>query len=268
MLTAGLRRRLGFGVCWLGSVLVIGAGLAGVGLSGDVVVVAVMAALVTFGTTVGGICSMSLRQQITSDHLLGRVTSAFWALHNQSAALTRRFSGRLGPNFGSEWPLNRRSSEVAGSRRESSSRRRVPASKLSRMSESPTSTLITATFEVTSWDDATYVESDGAGPTLARVTVRKTFTGAVEGTSVTELLTAAGIDGGRGYVASELFEGTIDGQAGRVVFQHGGIGDQGSGRAFGNIVPGTGTNALAGLAGLVSYRHDETGAVVTLNLQP
>lgn len=31
--------------------------------------------------SVAGICSMSLRQQVTPDHLLGRVTSAFWTIH-------------------------------------------------------------------------------------------------------------------------------------------------------------------------------------------
>jgi hypothetical protein len=31
--------------------------------------------------SIGGICSMSLRQEITPDHLLGRVTSAFWSTH-------------------------------------------------------------------------------------------------------------------------------------------------------------------------------------------
>lgn len=40
-----------------------------------------------------GICSMSFRQEVTPDHLLGRVTSAFWTLHNSlgplgTAALT------------------------------------------------------------------------------------------------------------------------------------------------------------------------------------
>jgi len=81
MLTARLRRAYGFGACWLGSVLLVGAAITVAGRSGNVVVIAVAAALFAFGTAVAGICSMSLRQEVTPDHLLGRVTSAFWTLH-------------------------------------------------------------------------------------------------------------------------------------------------------------------------------------------
>jgi hypothetical protein len=41
----------------------------------------VLAALYLACTSVAGICSMSLRQQVTPDHLLGRVTAAFWTIH-------------------------------------------------------------------------------------------------------------------------------------------------------------------------------------------
>jgi uncharacterized protein DUF3224 len=129
-------------------------------------------------------------------------------------------------------------------------------------------TTVTGEFEVVEWDDTLYFESENPeGTKLARVTVRKTFTGAVAGTSVTELLTA-GAGTGRGYVASELFEGSINGRKGTVVFQHGGVGDKSGGEAFGSIVPGTGSDELAGLRGKVTYRHDESGAVITLTLHP
>lgn len=35
--------------------------------------------------SVAGTCSMSLRQEVTPDHLLGRVTSAFWTIHYSAA---------------------------------------------------------------------------------------------------------------------------------------------------------------------------------------
>ncbi len=127
--------------------------------------------------------------------------------------------------------------------------------------------VVSGEFEVTGWDETRYFGADDPdGTQLARATVRKTFTGAVSGSSVTELLTA-GAGTGQGYVASELFEGSIDGRKGTVVFQHGGVGDESASTAFGNIVPGTGTDELAGLRGTVAYRHDETGAVITLSLQ-
>ncbi|GAA3749264.1 DUF3224 domain-containing protein [Plantactinospora mayteni] len=121
-------------------------------------------------------------------------------------------------------------------------------------------TEFTAEFEVTGWDEQPYDEP-AEGGTLARVTVRKSFRGAIEGTSVAELLTAAN----RGYVASERFTGSIDGQHGTVVFQHGGL-DAEPPRTFGHVVPGTGTGGLTGLLGTISYRHDESGHSVRLVL--
>ncbi|MGH3070336.1 MAG: MFS transporter [Streptosporangiaceae bacterium] len=78
---APLRRRLGFGACWTGSVLLCGLAVGGLGMSGSVPGVAGLAAVYLGCTSVAGICSMSLRQQVTPDHLLGRVTAAFWTIH-------------------------------------------------------------------------------------------------------------------------------------------------------------------------------------------
>jgi len=124
---------------------------------------------------------------------------------------------------------------------------------------------ITAEFEVTGWDQSPYDEPTDAPP-LGRATVHKTFRGALEGTSVAELLTAGG-DGGRGYVASERFTGTIEGRKGSVVFQHGGLDDGAAPFTYGHVVPGTGTGELVGLTGEITYAHDESGARVTLVLR-
>ena len=78
---APLRRRLGFGRCWTGAVVLCGLAVAGLGASGSVPAVAVLAALYLGCISVAGICSMSLRQEVTPDHLLGRVTAAFWTIH-------------------------------------------------------------------------------------------------------------------------------------------------------------------------------------------
>ncbi|MFJ4780043.1 MFS transporter [Streptomyces sp. NPDC088762] len=79
---AGLRRILGFGPCWLASVGLIAVAVAGTGVSRSVPVIAVFAAVFMFGMTLGGVSSMTLRQEVTPGHLLGRVTSAFWTVHN------------------------------------------------------------------------------------------------------------------------------------------------------------------------------------------
>ncbi len=113
-------------------------------------------------------------------------------------------------------------------------------------------TEFTSEFEVTVWDAKPYYDT---GPKLSRVTVHKTFTGRIAGTSVGEGLTAQS-DAGAGYLVSELFTGSLDGRAGTVVFQHGGIVDEHDNpTSFGHIVPGSGTGGLAGLAGQVRFRH-------------
>jgi MFS family permease len=82
LVVAPARRVLGFGVCWIGSYAVCGLAIAGVGLTRDVPMIAALATTIVFGTSVAGICSLSLRQEVTPDHLLGRVTSAFWTIHS------------------------------------------------------------------------------------------------------------------------------------------------------------------------------------------
>ncbi|MFI6261387.1 MFS transporter [Micromonospora sp. NPDC051006] len=81
LLAAPLRRRRGFGVTWVGAISLCGLALVGIGVAGTVPAVTVLTAVYLCGVSVGGICSMSLRQEITPDHLLGRVTSAFWSTH-------------------------------------------------------------------------------------------------------------------------------------------------------------------------------------------
>ena len=78
---APLRRRLGFGTCWTGAVILSALAIAGLGATGSVPPTAVLAALYLGCASVAGISSMSLRQEVTPDHLLGRVTAAFWTIH-------------------------------------------------------------------------------------------------------------------------------------------------------------------------------------------
>lgn len=97
---APLRRRLGFGVSWIGTTMLSGLVVALVGLTASVPVIAGLAMLKVFFTSIGGINSMSLRQQVTPDHLLGRVTSAFWTIQRGlspiGAAVLTAATGRFG----------------------------------------------------------------------------------------------------------------------------------------------------------------------------
>jgi len=80
ILAATLRRRWGFGPSFLGSMMLQGIAIICIGLAPSVAVMTVLATLFTFGLTVRYISTMTLRQEVTPDHLLGRVTSALLTL--------------------------------------------------------------------------------------------------------------------------------------------------------------------------------------------
>lgn len=87
LLVAGIRRRLGFGPTWTGSVAGCGVAFAGLGWARDVPAVAALSAAFLAGAAMEGTCSLSLRQEVTPEHPLGRVTSAFWTLHYAAAPI-------------------------------------------------------------------------------------------------------------------------------------------------------------------------------------
>lgn len=129
-------------------------------------------------------------------------------------------------------------------------------------------TTATSEFAITAWDAVT-TEDEPPFPKMTRTIVKKTFTGALTGSSVAELLTCETESGGAGYLAMERVEGVLDGRAGVFVIQHGGLYDAASGKSipYGAIVPGSGGGALAGLRGSAEYRHDDAGAILTLHYE-
>lgn len=90
---------------------------------------------------------------------------------------------------------------------------------------------------------------DGA---LGRLTFTKTWTGAMAGTGRGVMLSAGDPQAGSaGYVAIEVFEGTIDGRAGSVSFQQFGRMTDGDSDLQYVVVPGSGTGDLAGMTGSI-----------------
>lgn len=100
VLTPWLRRRLGFAACWLAGFFIQFLALTLIGLSMNLLLIGLLAAAFTFTSTLTGICSISLRQQITPDYLLGRVTSAFWTITSApapiGAAIFTALTGHIG----------------------------------------------------------------------------------------------------------------------------------------------------------------------------
>ncbi len=100
LLAAPARRRWGFAVCYLGSAIIEGAVLVGIGLAPMVAIVAPLMGGFMFLEILKGVNSIAVRQQVTPDHLLGRVTAAFWTINSApgpiGAALLTTLAARVG----------------------------------------------------------------------------------------------------------------------------------------------------------------------------
>lgn len=96
------------------------------------------------------------------------------------------------------------------------------------------------------------------GAEVARARVRKTFTGDFAGTGQVEMTTALAGDG-RGYVGVEWLEGTLDGRVGGFALLHCGTADATGQSGTWPIVPGSGTDALVGIAGHAEVGVDAEG---------
>ena len=77
---ARLRSRFGFGACYVTGTLIFGAAVLILGVIPTIPVMTVMMTIGTFGEALRGTLTMTLRQELTPDHLLGRVTAAFWTV--------------------------------------------------------------------------------------------------------------------------------------------------------------------------------------------
>ncbi|MDB5078445.1 MAG: transporter [Chloroflexi bacterium] len=78
---AWVRQRLGFGFCFLGGIAVGGVSTAFIGLAPSFLLICLMGMAFTYASSVQATVSMALRQAITPNHMLGRVTAIFWALN-------------------------------------------------------------------------------------------------------------------------------------------------------------------------------------------
>ena len=109
-------------------------------------------------------------------------------------------------------------------------------------------TRATGTFEVKLAPLQPYAA--GAGSALGRMSIDKEFRGDLEGTSQGEMLTAmTAVKGSAGYVAIERVAGTLHGRRGTFVLQHSGTMTRGAQQLTLTVVPDSGTDELAGLAG-------------------
>lgn len=119
----------------------------------------------------------------------------------------------------------------------------------------------TSPFEIVKWDQS-MVEEPDAGPAIARAEVHKVYRGDLAGTAVAQMV----LCGESSYSGVERVAGTVGGRTGTFVLAHGatrGFGPED--HSIGVVVPDSGTGELAGLAGTVEFRHDETGPSITMH---
>jgi Protein of unknown function (DUF3224) len=117
-------------------------------------------------------------------------------------------------------------------------------------------------FQVTAWETQNTDETT-ENPTLSRITVKKSFDGEVKGESTGELLMCASSDNSAGYTIMDRFTVEIANQKGSFVAIHGGMTDEM--KASGKIVPGSGTDELAGISGTLEFKSDEDGKRIILD---
>ncbi len=102
-------------------------------------------------------------------------------------------------------------------------------------------------FDVQTTPDA--ASADGIG----RFSVAKVFHGDLQGSSAGGMLAVrTQTPGSAGYVLIEQVTGTLEGSTGRFMLQHCGIMDHGQPDLRVVVIPGSGTDGLAGIAGQMS----------------
>jgi hypothetical protein len=114
-------------------------------------------------------------------------------------------------------------------------------------------------FTVTGWEPDPIVPAEDGAVRIGRLTMSKTFSGPLTGSSVVVMTSSAVGEAPAGYVAVELVTGTLEGRAGSFVLQHSGIVEGGA-DPVGAVVPGTGGGELADLRGSMTITHDDDGA--------
>ena len=101
----------------------------------------------------------------------------------------------------------------------------------------------------------------GHGAAFGRIRFEKRFHGALDATSVVEMLSAGDpASGSAGYVAMEHVVGALRGRHGSFMLQHSGTMDRGALSLVVSVVPDTGTDELQGLRGTLKIDIAEGGA--------
>lgn len=101
--------------------------------------------------------------------------------------------------------------------------------------------------------DVTLTPLDIEGDLMGRMRIEKQFHGPLTATSLGQMLSAGtSVRGSAAYVAIERVSGTLEGRTGSFVLHHTGVMNRGDGTLSIAVVPDSGTDALAGIAGTMT----------------
>ena len=101
---------------------------------------------------------------------------------------------------------------------------------------------------------------------LGRMSIDKVFSGDLQGTSKGEMLSAlTAVKGSAGYVAIERVTGALQGRSGGFMLQHLGTMTRGAPTLTVLVVPDSGTEGLAGIAGSLSINITDGKHFYTLD---
>ena len=115
----------------------------------------------------------------------------------------------------------------------------------------------TGTFEVALQPLDSYTEGI-EGMMLSRMSIEKTFSGDLVGTSKGEMLSVrTPVQSSAGYVAIEQVEGRLHDKSGTFVLQHFATMNDGENRQILEVVPDSGTGELTGLSGNMTIKVED-----------
>lgn len=115
---------------------------------------------------------------------------------------------------------------------------------------------IESTFRIEKWDEEPIEVYEG-GRKTSRASVKKSYSGDVEGIGSLEYLMVYTQEDSAYFVGMEKVEGCVREHSGSFVLQHVGTFEQGEAKATLMILPGSGTGDLVGISGEGSFalRH-------------
>jgi hypothetical protein len=128
------------------------------------------------------------------------------------------------------------------------------------MSTKSMTTAVDATFEIKNWVEQN-IDDLPVEFQINRAVVTKRYHGAIRGTSLTEWVMSYVPDGSARFVGMERIEGFIDGRSGTFVLQHVGTFRDGVAKGTVEVVPGAGTDDLAGVTGQGALVADPAGSL-------